>query len=884
MYRKAGMDFTKFSADIIEQFGDKAIPFLNKMKESEGLEITPVDKVPEHPAAPTLRELGKDIYEVPEKNDIHFLRQFVSSPEYVVRNFPEAQRVSGQIIEGQLKASHNTHAIDEPIFDEIVRTVHEGNILQKKTIFGKGMREARERKIRSAMEKLYELRSKNPEEANKLIASDPLYHAANLAVNYFENMKSLIVQHKQEMFARQMSKRMFDAFTEVFELEKKFVPTEEVKSFSPKGVSAEVAKKRNVDAEELWENVKEFREIQRWGIKDYITNIERGMWRVMDSEGKVRRVGMTRREATRKAEELKKAEPGIGKLTVTPEFQKSIDPTKPREDILWGEENIVKALKTYSYLVRKKLALEPVEAAMEKAFEEDVGQINFPPGVRNLLRNQMKDAKGRYSWGDRMFDALAKGFKVGKLRVPGTGGKPFMFTRSVAAARSVTGDLKLGYRPVAAFVNLGAGHGHTWVKVGNEYMRAGVDFLKTPEGRRFIAEEEAYLGMDFAMGEAGKLTTKQAWWKPLYMFGKPEPGIRKLSLAANYLWGKNRGLTEEAARIEARKALRFQNFTYNTAALPRALRGPGGRLVFQFKTYFVKELEFIASLRGKEIARYAGMQLALSGPRGLLYMVKSIPILGLSGALDKLDEWLLHPEIGEGETAEKVEKGLGMVTRGIPGLIGADITAPATFQFMGSSPEDLAGPFLGDLLKLYKVTVTPMLQGEGYIKEDVIDWAKALPVVLKYWETFLQAQVTDDGWIRERIGVQQTKDGKVLAPLGDKRYFIGGEWERRRLQILSMMGAQDVSKTQVQLAERLLAEERKVSINNGRKLGRRILRALEAGKDVDEKYWEELAELGLDPRSIEERMKISEMDPQTRATLRARIVDRARAWGIFLDD
>ena len=113
-------------------------------------------------------------------------------------------------------------------------------------------------------------------------------------------------------------------------------------------------------------------------------------------------------------------------------------------------------------------------------------------------------------------------------------------SRAIAQVRKAIGNLKLGYRPVAAFVNAGSGYGHTWTKVGTEYMVKAANWKKTPEGKRFMVQEEPFMGMDFVADISGKLHVKGSRLSPLHIFGMPEPGIRRTSLAANYLYAKEK--------------------------------------------------------------------------------------------------------------------------------------------------------------------------------------------------------------------------------------------------------------------------------------------------------------------------------------------------------
>ncbi|MHC4622080.1 MAG: hypothetical protein ACYTEQ_30450, partial [Planctomycetota bacterium] len=163
-------------------------------------------------------------------------------------------------------------------------------------------------------------------------------------------------------------------------------------------------------------------------------------------------------------------------------------------------------------------------------------------------------------------------------------------------------------------------------------------------------------------------------------------------------------MTDIEARVFARRSMRFQQFTYDIASLPRIMRGPTGRLVYKFKPYLVKELEFITTLRGAEIPRYIAAQLALGGPRALIYTLKTLPLLGSLYLLDDADDWLNH--------------NWPHASRGVGSLVGVDVTAPVTFQFPERT-EDWFGPFFADLYRLWKDVYVPLSQGQGHLEDTL---------------------------------------------------------------------------------------------------------------------------------------------------------------------
>jgi len=307
--------------------------------------------------------------------------------------------------------------------------------------------------------------------------------------------------------------------------------------------------------------------------------------------------------------------------------------TLPRRDVLKGEKDIFPVLRKYSWVMEKKMALDPVIHEFKQMKDK------LPTNLRIMTEAMLEDAKGTYWPADRMADQIlgavhkrleAKGFDVGPPPV-------MSVSRSLARLRIFQANAKLGYRPINAFVNWASGQGHVWTKVGEKAIYEANVLRNTPEGRALLDELGPYMGMSFAEESVGKFSARTQWWKPLGMFQKAEVPNREVAIIANYLVAREQGLSVEAAKDAAIKGNRFQNFVYNVSSLPRPMRDPIGRTLLQFKPYLVQECHFIASLRGPEIFRYITMLLALGGPRGAVMLVKSLPIIGGIAAWDELE-------------------------------------------------------------------------------------------------------------------------------------------------------------------------------------------------------------------------------------------------------
>lgn len=131
--------------------------------------------------------------------------------------------------------------------------------------------------------------------------------------------------------------------------------------------------------------------------------------------------------------------------------------------------------------------------------------------------------------------------------------------------------------------------------------------------------------------------------------------------------------------------------------------------------------------------------MAMSGSRGAVYFLKSLPIFGLLfGAwLDDLEKWALqqHP----------------LVAAGLPGLAGMDIVA-ASIPQLPHKIEDFAGVTVADIWKTFK-SITEVVSEGGSL-----DWSNPAAVmsnyspIAYYWESLMGAILSEDGYVRDRHG------------------------------------------------------------------------------------------------------------------------------------
>ncbi len=887
-YKEAGKSFELMSSDLINSMGEGVKPYLEKFgaELAEGKIRAPeVDKALEKDDSPPIEHpVNQDAAVVTGSADTTPPTQFkdlksnlsdwLMSPEYALIGDPKRPRknvseAAQTQVSNTIDAETNfrwEHSRDRMFFDEMLselRRTPEGRKISRN--------EFRDRKkgLRSMIKMLYEGDKATLTEMNN--RHPVTFEVASKMKTWFEGMREYIKAYKRDIFRKQAPEDIARALDDWYQ--EPNIPLEYI------------ARERNIDLKEFTEYVKEYQEIDKWGFDEYVTNIEVGPWKVMREEinaetGQVEThvvaIGRNKKAAFEKAKDITKEQPGIGPLKVEADFART-DPLKPSKEILRGEEDIFDAIIAYSFKIRQRANLHPQEINLKMAKEALPGDL--PPNVVSLLENQLDYAGGKYFMSDRLADGIVRDLAEGyghnwdqltktqkAFRTAGLEGlaartSSSIASRGIAQVRKVIGNLKLGYRVVGGLINAGGGYGHTWTKVGVEYMVKAAKFKKTPEGKRFIVQEEPFMGMDFVADISGKLHVKGSRLSPLHIFGMPEPGIRRTSLAANYLYAKEKmNMSDTQARMFARRSNRFQSFVYNASAINTTLRTPiAGKLLGQFKTYLSKEIEFVHSLRGQEIARYLGMHMALGGPRAIVYMIRSIPILGAHQIWDKVDDWMNK------QTVDLPLIGPVSPLGGIAGALGADITAPAAFQLPGS-PEEWGGPLSSDLTTAYKNIMKPLIEGvdPSLIQGDAIKWVKSLAPIAKNWDEIVKSVVDDDGWVWD-----ENKQVKL--------YQVGDWFDR----FIMASGAPILEKTSNQMANHILDEGMRVKQENRRRAYRDATKALRQGQAIPDHVVENLGVWGLTGEGLRGKLKRAHLNPALRRLVEAELTEKIRALEIF---
>jgi len=404
------------------------------------------------------------------------------------------------------------------------------------------------------------------------------------------------------------------------------------------------------------------------------------------------------------------------------------------------------AMKIYVNRILRKKYLDPFrKQATELA-------TKLPPALRDYFLEYIDDVSGKY-------DPINKNFKI---------------SRAVSRITSLQSKLKLGFRPITAFVNRLQPLQLAYAEIGN-YLFKGYLFKKTSEGKKII--EEAGIKGQKPKYFSGEFLAKSEvpLWHPLGAFSRAEMANREDVVAGGYLFARevfkmSREKAEKMgygyildyldkfkdphkAALEYAKDLNADvNFIYDNSDIPKLFRIRAGRAIFQFKTFpinftaqTIKWLsEFFKNPTPHNTARairFLYMNLLLGGVRTIPYLgrllFKLLLILPVFATL--------HPKVRD------------VLARGIFALLGVDLSQRlGPNEFLPRNLRDLLGPSGNDLYLVYRylrkeITLPELLTGLGgatrdlyrafRMTENILDPNRRWRTIAKMtgWDKFLQA-------------------------------------------------------------------------------------------------------------------------------------------------
>lgn len=364
-------------------------------------------------------------------------------------------------------------------------------------------------------------------------------------------------------------------------------------------------------------------------------------------------------------------------------------------------------------------------------FDEEIAAAKAAllPNQRNLQLWTQRfgdDMMGRPHTSERVFQRAIEGV-AGVAREMGIDWRPpdRALARYSAAIRGWESFSRLG-GPLSGIVNLTQIAVNTFPVLGARWTYEGLRLMSEPGAMKRALKELNDAGVDLQLylplTEAGTGTLRDRSSKALLKeaavlpLGKEKLAryggvVNNLALAAfnkseeiNKVvtgWGAykkalSEGRDKTAAAAYAKQIVEKTQFDYSLANTPEALRGPIRSVLFQFKNYLINEIEFVASLRGKELVRFLGALQALGG-LSVMFNLPGTELVDMASA-----------SFFDREISEAVKVGAGddwagrFVAFGGPGPAGIDLSDNIGIGAVREVTKGFFGPAKDDAVALFE--------------------------------------------------------------------------------------------------------------------------------------------------------------------------------------
>lgn len=417
-------------------------------------------------------------------------------------------------------------------------------------------------------------------------------------------------------------------------------------------------------------------------------------------------------------------------------------------------------------------------------------------------------------------------------------------SRRINEAQSL---LKLGFSPVSAFVNLTQTPINSFPVLGAKYTIRGMRRYAEAYRDNFrgksnpywdIIEELNIPSQATKIEEAGMrdhfrarlprsardvpaLVAEAGLEIGLWPFRQAELANRGVAALGAYERAKDGGATHGTAIAEARSVLTRTQFQYGPADAPWVLRQAWTRVPGQFKTFQIKELEYILGLNKQELARFIPALIATTGVVGVpgaMLLDSAADALGIHiNGMTPLEYLRIEAGTADDSYLGRLQK---LVVMGAPAAAGIDVIRNVGFQEFFSPAmfelRDLVGPTGNDLKNLFAWApkaiasrVGPTLRGEIETAGELIEGlpsrerdeafrtfiSQLSPAARRVWG--IQSSLAKEGDIRDpRTGKlivgNLSKTERLLMVFGFTPMRVSSLRELERVYVKALMREQDI--------------------------------------------------------------------------------------------
>lgn len=168
-----------------------------------------------------------------------------------------------------------------------------------------------------------------------------------------------------------------------------------------------------------------------------------------------------------------------------------------------------------------------------------------------------------------------------------------------------------------------------------------------------------------------------------FLFDKAESLNRATAYLAGLEMAAAEGLRGEDAVRRARETVRVTQFYSGRLDAPLFSRTPGGKILMQFKTFTVKQLEFVGMLNRRQQMEFAAWTVALGGPASVLLLQAFQKFFPDWEVTEWMEEWNESWNVAAWLQAERLKYQMGVFT--VPGVefLGSGRLSERMAKWMG---------------------------------------------------------------------------------------------------------------------------------------------------------------------------------------------------------
>jgi len=542
-------------------------------------------------------------------------------------------------------------------------------------------------------------------------------------------------------------------------------------------------------------------------------------------------------------------------------------PTMETKNLLMGEDDIVDAMSMYAYAMHKKMAFDPVIAELQTA-QDKLGDNEY-----SHLEAVLDDAKGKYYLEDRILDATISTLTGGAIDAHRAASK------TIDRLRNATVMAKLGYRPVAGLLNGADGYSRIAMQLGVKYLGRAQKLLSSNTAEKKLVDKYSWALGARAFEQGGTiaggvrvgshvLKGGKQLITPLGMFNLMELPARRANFLAAYLYSQDMspGLSEREHADFATLSVWTLQGANLVSMMPRLMRSPTGRLLTLFQPFVARTVEWMIMNASSPAfwAKFLCYTAAVAGPRGLIAMAKTLPLIAFAASA-----------MGGGDWWDKLEEYLqrkwGGYASGVPGAVaGVDVVGPATIQLPSVEKDLLSplGPVVSSIHELYNIAMA-FNPAETVANRPQIAKAhlkKAVPAIRNIWDV---------------IDSFYDQDGFVYNEKGDPVYNLDSKYDK----VVVAFGAKPVSKSYMETLSRIETKAQEIErkhvsqilseySNEVRRLTNDDYRNIREDDPRIESAWnrmqEKIADYRISPESLESAASRFAKKPGVRLLLRTR--------------